>query len=192
VTGIFTRAPRGCWTGCCTARNCDGVHHVDSAGRSWRQPPGTEYCVPCGGYVICGHPAMLGSLPIHQQNLAAQDGELTRCGLFTAGLGGRVAGAGTDVTCSDCLDEGPAAAYVILPGGQVVERRSAALAGYPFAVAVMREEAWRLRYWADSADEARFLAVYANGEVAPVLFADTSRAAAMALPAQRKRRKAHP
>ena len=116
--------------------------------------------------------------PVHKRDVSVQDGELTRCGLFASGLEGRISDEADSVTCWDCLTEGPAVAYVILPGGQVIERRSAALDGYPFAVAVGKLGGeWRLRYWADSADEAQFLAKGVHGRIPRVQFAGKAVAA---------------
>ena len=116
--------------------------------------------------------------PVHKRDVSVQDGELTRCGLFASGLEGRISDEADSVTCRDCLTEGPAVAYVILPGGQVIERRSAALDGYPFAVAVGKLGGeWRLRYWADSADEAQFLAKGVHGRIPRVQFAGKAVAA---------------
>lgn len=47
-----------CWHAFCTDPGCDGTRHRDATGHRWEQPPGTEYCANCGGYVLpgsCGH-----------------------------------------------------------------------------------------------------------------------------------------
>lgn len=100
-------------------------------------------------------------MPVHLRDPSAQDGELTRCGLFAAGLPGRVSGQRDDVNCADCLNEGPATAWVILPDGRAIDRRSAALDKYLLAVAVPGHgragggSAWRLGCWAKDPGEAR-------------------------------------
>jgi hypothetical protein len=120
-----------------------------------------------------------GGFPLHLRDLYTQDGELTRCGLFARDLGSRMSDDPWWCRCIDCLAEGPAAAWVILPGGIVIERRSRALEECPFGVAYARSTTsgprWRLRHWAASLREARTLAdrfpVRLRTQIVPVLFA---------------------
>jgi hypothetical protein len=98
--------------------------------------------------------------PTHLHDRSAQDGDLTRCGLFATGAPDRVTDEFEHVTCYHCLAEGPAAAYVVLPGGRLVERRSSALDDFPYAVAVLRETRhgvlWHLETWEGGLGDAEF------------------------------------
>ena len=103
--------------------------------------------IPCG-------------FPTHLRERSAQSGELTRCGLFASGAPDRVTDEFEQVNCYHCLAEGPAAAYVVLPDGRIVDRRSSALSSFPYAVAVLREtrqgSTWRLETWEDGIGDAEF------------------------------------
>ncbi|WP_326855768.1 hypothetical protein [Actinocrinis sp.] len=98
--------------------------------------------------------------PTHLRDRSAQDGELTRCGLFAIGAPNRVTDNAEHVTCYHCMAEGPAAAYIVLPDGRLVERRSSALNDFPYAVAVLHDTrhgaAWRLETWEDGIGDAQF------------------------------------
>jgi len=43
-----------CWNAFCIATDCDGLHHVDTTGRTWTQARGTAYCAGCNDYVAPG------------------------------------------------------------------------------------------------------------------------------------------
>jgi hypothetical protein len=75
-------------------------------------------------------------MPVHLFD--EHDDRLSRCALLGSGLLDRITEVPDEVTCVDCLQEGPAAAFVVLPDGHVVERRSNILDGYHFAVASPR------------------------------------------------------
>lgn len=98
--------------------------------------------------------------PTHLRNGSDPSAELTRCGLFANGVPGRVTDDAERVTCYDCMAEGPAAAYVVLPDGALVERRSSALNNFPYAVAVLRDTRhgalWQLESWQDGVGDAHF------------------------------------
>jgi hypothetical protein len=98
--------------------------------------------------------------PIHLRDRSAQRGELTRCGLFASGAPERMTNEFGEVDCYHCKAEGPAAAYVLLPDGRLVGRRSSALANFPFAVAELRETrdgaVWTLGSWQDGIGDAQF------------------------------------
>jgi hypothetical protein len=104
-------------------------------------------------------PETVNGMPVHLRDLSTRDGELTRCGAFADGMPGRVSDQRDDVSCADCLSEGPVRAWVTLPDGRVIERRCAALEEYLFAVAVPGRTgddfAWRLGCWAKDPAEAR-------------------------------------
>lgn len=44
---------RGCWNGLCILSECDGLHHVDSTGYTWRERQGDTYCVEHDLYDDC-------------------------------------------------------------------------------------------------------------------------------------------
>jgi len=118
--------------------------------------------------------------PTHLRDRSAQNGELTRCGLFATGAPDRFTDEFEQVNCYHCMAEGPAAAYVVLPDGRLVERRSSALADFPYAVAVLREirygVLWHLETWEGGLGDAEFtLNQRLRGRTAmilPVQFAD--------------------
>lgn len=76
------------------------------------------------------------AMPIHLFD--DHDAMLTRCALLGDYVLDRITEDPAEATCLHCRQEGPAAAYVVLPDGHVVERRSSALSGHHFAVAVLR------------------------------------------------------
>jgi hypothetical protein len=96
-------------------------------------------------------------MPVHLFD--EYDDALTRCTLFGTYVLDRVTDDPAEVTCYHCLQEGPAAAHVVLPDGRVIERRSPLLDGYHFAVA--RPQAgtagteFRLAGWATDIADAR-------------------------------------
>lgn len=97
-------------------------------------------------------------MPVHLFD--EHDDGFTRCTLFGTYVLDRVTDDPAEVTCYHCLQEGPAADYVVLPNGRVVERRSPLLDGCQFAVADPRPGTkgtdYRLVCWtADIADARR-------------------------------------
>lgn len=122
--------------------------------------------------------------PIHFHDTSERPPSITRCGLHVPYLRkvNRVTDDITQVDCSDCLAEGPAAAYVLLPDGYLIERRSNALSEYYFAIARLYETdngpQWRLETWDTDIADAEFSRGYrARGrktEILPVIFAGKS------------------
>lgn len=122
--------------------------------------------------------------PIHFHDTSERPPSLTRCGLWVPYLRkeNRVTDDITQVDCSDCLAEGPAAAYVLLPDGYLIERRSNALSEYHFAIALLHETnngpQWRLETWDTDIQDAHHSRDYrARGRqcvILPVLFAGKS------------------
>jgi hypothetical protein len=120
--------------------------------------------------------AIPSGLPTHLRERGAQNGQLTRCGLFACGAPDRVSDQIDRVDCYDCKAEGPAAAYVVLPDGTTVDRRSNALHDFPYAVASARDTpagpVWLLEYWADGIGDAEFLRDHClpgrTGQILPV------------------------
>jgi hypothetical protein len=115
-------------------------------------------------------------MPVHLFD--DRDDLLTRCALFGDGVLDRITDDIAEVTCYHCVQHGPASAYVVLPDGRVVERRSSALDGRDFAVAVNWPGPggtdYRLVRWAtDIADaaetRARYLLRARNAYILPVL-----------------------
>ena len=121
--------------------------------------------------------------PTHLHDRTAAQGHLSRCGLFASGAPARMTDQVEKVTCYDCLAEGPAAAYVELPDGQIVDRRSGALRDRPYAVVELREtpdgSQWRLGTWEDGIGDAEFMLGYRfrgrTARIVPVQFAGSGK-----------------
>lgn len=98
-------------------------------------------------------------LHLHHEHLRS----LAHCGVFGTGAGERITDQVRLVTCADCLSEGPASAWITLPDGSHIARRSFALTDYEYAVAIFRmdirqsRERWILWYWARDENEAHAL-----------------------------------
>jgi hypothetical protein len=104
-------------------------------------------------------------LPVHARLRGVHRDMLTRCGLFFKGFDQRATGELPAVDCADCRDPRPAPAWVELPDGQVIERRSSALEEYVFATAYERDRVWQLDSWqTDQSDaESRVRSRYTSG-----------------------------
>ena len=85
--------------------------------------------------------------PVHTRLRGVQRDLLTRCGLFFKGYDQRATDELAAVDCASCRDSRPAPAWVELPDGQVIERRSSALKEYMFATAYERDGVWQLDSW---------------------------------------------
>jgi hypothetical protein len=85
--------------------------------------------------------------PVHARLRGVQRDLLTRCGLFFKGYDQRATGELAAVDCPDCRDSRPPQAWIELPDGQVVERRSSALRDYVLATACERDGIWQLDSW---------------------------------------------
>jgi hypothetical protein len=85
--------------------------------------------------------------PVHARLTGVQRDRLTRCGLFFKGFDQRATGELAAVDCADCRDVRPPLAWVELPDGQVIERRSSALKEYVLATACERDGVWQLDSW---------------------------------------------
>jgi hypothetical protein len=138
-------------------RRPPGPRRPSPAGGEWEVVDARQPLTEATSRYLVGHLSSRLSekgFPVHVWLRGVQGDMLTRCGLFFNAREQRVTDELAAVDCAACRDSGPAAAWVELPDGQVVERRSGALDEYVLATACERDGVWQLDSWQTDQSDA--------------------------------------
>ena len=132
-------------------------HRPPLAGGEWDVLDVRQPLTEATSRYLAGHLACRLSekgWPVHARLRGVQHDMLTRCGLFFKGFDQRATDELAAVDCADCRDCRAPQAWVELPDGQVIERRSSALKEFVFATAYERDGVWQLDSWQTDQEDA--------------------------------------